>query len=68
MGSILLTFGRVVHMWCAMNTRMTIGFTAPQHEWLETEAARLGVSLGELIRRIVDQYRQRMMKNEGAFW
>lgn len=39
--------------------RQTITFTEPQAEWLKTEAARLGVPLSELVRRIVDQFRGR---------
>ena len=35
----------------------TISFTPQQWEWLEQEAKRLGISLAELIRRIVDEKR-----------
>ncbi len=35
----------------------TISFTSQQWAWLEKEAARLGISVAELIRRIVDEKR-----------
>ncbi len=35
-----------------------ISFTQPQMEWLTAEAKRLGISIPELIRRIVDQARK----------
>ena len=34
-----------------------IAFTEPQEKWLREEAARLDVSLTELVRRLVDHYR-----------
>jgi hypothetical protein len=37
--------------------RRSVAFTPPQYVFLEKEAERLGVSIGELIRRIVDSYR-----------
>jgi hypothetical protein len=37
--------------------RMSVSFSEPQSEWLEAEAARLGISVGELLRRFVDQVR-----------
>jgi hypothetical protein len=39
-----------------MKKRM-ISFTPPQLEWLETEAQRLGISVPELVRRIIDSAR-----------
>jgi hypothetical protein len=41
----------------AMNKRM-ISFTHPQEAFLKQEAQRLGVSVSDLVRRIVDQYRE----------
>jgi hypothetical protein len=38
--------------------RFTTSLTDPQHEWLNKEAERLGVSPHELLRRIVDWYRE----------
>lgn len=37
--------------------RRNVLFTAPQDEWLETEARRLGISVSDLLRRIVDERR-----------
>lgn len=41
----------------AMNKRM-ISFTDPQVDFLKREAERLGISVADLVRRIVDQYRE----------
>ena len=40
------------------DTRQTIRFTAPQFAYLRAEAAKLGISLADLVRRIIDQHRQ----------
>lgn len=37
--------------------KQVISFTPQQLEWLKAEAARLGISVAELVRRIVDQAR-----------
>lgn len=37
--------------------RLTVIFTDPQLAWLREEAARLGIPVNELIRRIIDQKR-----------
>jgi hypothetical protein len=34
-----------------------ISLTAPQNAFLKAEAARLGISVSDLIRRIIDQHR-----------
>ncbi len=34
-----------------------ISFTEPQVAWLEAEAQRLGISVSELVRRIIDKTR-----------
>jgi hypothetical protein len=39
------------------NGRQTIKFTAPQYTWLVAEAEKLGISLADLVRRIIDQHR-----------
>ena len=44
-----------------MIKRMVL-FTEPQWIWLEQEAKRLGISIPELLRRIVDNAR----KNQGG--
>jgi hypothetical protein len=41
----------------AMNKRM-ISFTDPQEDYLKREAERLGISVSDLVRRIVDQHRE----------
>jgi len=38
--------------------RITITMTKPQLTFLEKEAKRLGLSVPELVRRIVDQHRE----------
>lgn len=39
-----------------------ISFTAPAFEWLVGEAKALGISVSELVRRAVDDYRARQPK------
>jgi hypothetical protein len=36
---------------------LTVRFTEPQLAWLKAEAAKFGVSIGDMVRRIVDDYR-----------
>jgi hypothetical protein len=43
--------------------RTMISLTGPQTEFLKKEAARLGISVSDLLRRIVDAYRE--PKREG---
>lgn len=38
--------------------KYVISFTEPQLEWLKQEAKRLGISVAELVRRLVDQARE----------
>jgi hypothetical protein len=40
------------------SVRQTITFTAPQMTFLKEESARLGITIGELLRRIIDAYRE----------
>jgi len=40
-----------------MAQQISIGFTVPQLRWLRAEARRLGLSISELLRRIVDSER-----------
>ena len=42
----------------SVGIRLTVTFTQPQKEWLELESARLGISVADLIRRIIDQHRE----------
>ena len=39
------------------NLKRTVVFTAPQAAYLETEAAKLGLTFAELVRRIIDLHR-----------
>jgi hypothetical protein len=41
-------------------TRRSVAYSGPQMKFLEREAARLGIKVSELLRRIVDQYREAM--------
>jgi hypothetical protein len=36
--------------------KQLISFTVPQHQLLKREAKRLGISIAELVRRIVDRH------------
>lgn len=38
--------------------RISITITKPLHDWLEAEAERLGISIAELVRRLLDQHRK----------
>jgi hypothetical protein len=38
--------------------RQSVTLTEPQVKFLEAEAKRLGISVSDLIRRIIDQYRE----------
>jgi hypothetical protein len=38
--------------------RTSIVLTDPQHAYLKEEATRLGIAVSDLIRRIIDAYRE----------
>lgn len=38
--------------------KQMVSLTGPQIEYLKAEAARLGISVSDLIRRIVDKHRE----------
>ena len=38
--------------------RTTVNLTPPQMSWLRREARRLGLTIGELLRRIIDDRRE----------
>jgi len=58
-GQTPLTPARVVHNVTVMQGhRQSLTLTQPQREFLASEAARLGVTVSEVMRRIVDQYRE----------
>jgi hypothetical protein len=46
----------MVHLRITMD-RMSISLSKPQLAYLRAEAKRLGISAGDLIRRIIDQHR-----------
>ena len=37
--------------------QVMVQMTKPQKEWLKQESDRLGISMAELVRRIIDDYR-----------
>jgi hypothetical protein len=37
--------------------QLSIAFTAQQLSWLRSEAKRLGITMGELMRRLIDEKR-----------
>ena len=38
--------------------RQMISLTKPQADYLKSEAKRLGISVSDLIRRVIDAYRE----------
>jgi hypothetical protein len=40
-----------------MAHKQTLSFTDPQAAYLKAEAQRLGISLADLVRRIIDEWR-----------
>lgn len=44
-------------MLMANTVRQSVTLTKPQHEALMAEAARMGLTVSDLIRRIVDEWR-----------
>ena len=58
-GQTQLTPASVVHNVTIMQGhRQSLTLTQLQREFLASEAARLGVTVSEVMRRIVDQYRE----------
>lgn len=41
-----------------MSVKRSLIFTEPQIKWLREQAKKLGLSVGEFVRRIVDEKRQ----------
>jgi hypothetical protein len=56
-----LTEALIVTTYGAMpaSRRQTVTFTKLQYEWLQREAERLGITVSDLVRRIVDATRER---------
>jgi hypothetical protein len=48
--------------------RQTITFTAPQMKWLVKNAAALGVTVSEMIRRIIDRHRETVFSKAPKGW
>jgi hypothetical protein len=42
----------------------TIKFTEPQWAWLDSESARLGITVSDLVRRTIDEKRERVVLHE----
>lgn len=42
----------------------SVSLTPPQLRWLNEEAARLSISIGELVRRIIDAHRERASRGD----
>jgi hypothetical protein len=38
--------------------RQMVNLTGPQFEYVKREASRLGITVSDLIRRIIDQHRE----------
>lgn len=38
--------------------KQSISFTKPQIEYLRAAAERLGITVGDMVRRIIDQHRE----------
>lgn len=45
-----------------MMYKQMISFTEPQIAFLKDEAKRLGIPVAELVRRIIDQYREQVTR------
>lgn len=41
-----------------MMPRRSVSLPAPAWEWLESEAARLGISVPDVLRRLIDKARK----------
>jgi len=48
------------------SARQSVTLTKPQQSFLSKEANRLDISVSDLIRRIVDQYRDAMKEKSNA--
>jgi hypothetical protein len=42
--------------------KIAVSFTKPQADYLKKEAKRLGISVADLVRRIVDSHREGLKK------
>jgi hypothetical protein len=46
-------------------TKQMISFTDPQRQFLKREAKRLGISIAELVRRIIDRHVETLGRKVG---
>jgi hypothetical protein len=44
----------------------SISMSAPQLDWLKGEAGRLGISVSDLVRRIIDKHREQQDSRKAA--
>lgn len=49
-----------------MTVKRSIDFSDPQIKWLREESRRLGISVGEFVRRIVDDRRTISSGHKGS--
>ena len=55
----MLDYGaRLHHIWCMRKARISVGLDLPLKWWLTREAKRYGITIGELIRRILAEKRE----------
>jgi hypothetical protein len=50
----------------AQMARLNLSLPVPQDAWLRIEADRLGISVGERVRRIIDNYRETLRSSHGT--
>lgn len=46
--------------------KLMVSLTRPQSEWIDIEAERLGVSRAEVVRRVLDRYREEWALGTGS--
>jgi len=46
--------------------KLMVSLTRPQSEWIDIEAERLGVSRAEVVRRVLDRYREEQAQRTGS--
>ena len=53
----MLAFDAAPTLRLRLMERLTFSLTDPQLAWLQKEAKKLGISTGELLRRLIDERR-----------
>lgn len=43
-----------------MSTKQSVVFTEPQMKWLQKRAKELGITVSDLLRRMIDEKREEM--------